>query len=652
MIKKLKPEIIIVILFFIFYTLQVFVNHYFFRSNALDYGYYSQVFWKLAHFAKPSSTVTLSILDNFLQVHPSFTLYVLAPFYWIFQPLFGTYSLLIIQNIFIVIGGYYTFKLVELVSNSRKLGLLAILHYFIIWGHFSAIAFEYIDATVASSLMPTFFYFVYRRRLLWAGLVFLFVIIARENMPIWFIFVSIFIFISNIRERSLVRFSIFILIFSLGYLVFIYSIVIPHYEDPSLPYWGFAYSALGNSIPEALKFVFSHPIEACKLLFVNHSGDPAFDGIKMEFYWVFILTGGLMLILRPAYLLLFIPIIAQKMFNDNHLRWGINVFYSIEVVSILPLSVYLVLSDLSKKIKFSFWLGLIIIVSTMLVTVVKMNTRKAALYVKEKEKIYDPLFYKKPFDVRKINNYLKVIPPVAKVCATQNLVPHMAFRDTISIFPYVRNAEFLLFLDSKNTYPISKLEFMQIKNSYLTNRDWYIYIDDYPLLVLHKPSANIPKRTPIINSSQIEIGCDMETVTQNGELLSKDGKYILSGGQNISDSIAFSGLASLGLTPGSPYGPTLTIDSVKSGTLIQITGWRSKGANVVLAFSSANSAEYYISSDFVVDSTQPHWEKLLLEGQIPSNFDNEDFKVYCQSFDSNAVFVDDLNIKLISGSNK
>ena len=78
---------------------------------------------------------------------------------------------------------------------------------------------------------------------------------------------------------------------------------------------------MGNNIPEVLIFIIKHPFETIKLLFINNSGNHDFDGVKFEFYYAFLLSGGIFLFLKPQFLIMFILLIAQKMLNDSYIRW-------------------------------------------------------------------------------------------------------------------------------------------------------------------------------------------------------------------------------------------------------------------------------------------------------------------------------------------
>ena len=479
----------IILAFGLLYFSISFFNHYYFRTFCYDYGVYNNAFYDYAHFRINRNPVLEPPLENFLQIHLSFTLILLSPFYWLFGWLMGTYTLLFLQVFFILLGGYGVYLLVKLKSNNYWLSILALFHFFIIWGHFSAISADYIDTTVAASVVPLFLYFFEKRKFLYASLCFIFILIAKENMPLWLIFISLTLILIHRKDKKLILISIGYIAFSLFYFLLAFKYLIPLFEDTNRPYWGFAYSALGNNIKESFLFILNHPIKSFLLLFENHSGDPLYDGIKAEFYTVVLLSGGVLVLFRPQYLIMFIPIIAQKMYNDHYLRWGINSFYSIEVVSILTVAIFYVLIEF-KKNSIKYILAIVICLSTLGITYTKLDHRISLWYDsnKSKENFIDSKMYQGNFDVQKVYKNLEAISPDAKVCASENIVPHLAFRSHIHCFPYVREADFIVLLLDHSTYPLTKMEFDKEKNKYLSDKNWIKIIEDYPLLILKKKS--------------------------------------------------------------------------------------------------------------------------------------------------------------------
>ncbi len=477
---------LVIVIFGIIYLAVVVSNHYFFRTFCYDYGVYNNAFYDLAHLHINQNPLFDPPLERFCQVHISFLLNIFSPIlYWTLGLATKTYALLVFQVLMILTGGYFTFRLIEEKTHDYWFSLLGLIHFFFLWGHFSALSADYIDTTIGASLVPVFLYYHVRRKFLLTSIVFVFILITKENFPLWLVFISLTLILLESKDKLVRRINLIYIAVAILYFIMIFKLVIPAIEDPDRPYWGFAYSAVGDSPSQAILFSITHPFETLKLLFINHTGDPTYNGIKMEFYSVFLISGGIVLIANPRYLIMFVPIIAQKMFNDHYLRWGINSFYSIEVVSILSLAVYLTLMKLKNK-KLAILFAILICLSTITITINKLENRKSLFYLPEKERFYDMTMYQSEFNIRKINGALKRIPPDAKVSASERIVPHLAFRSGIYCFPQVGDAEFIVLLFGSGTYPVTKEKFDKEKEKYLQDTSWRTIYDEYPLLILKK----------------------------------------------------------------------------------------------------------------------------------------------------------------------
>src|SRR5690606_25939056 len=132
--------------------------------------------------------------------------------------------------------------------------------------------------------------------------------------------------IQHRKDKKAVLFSVAGIIISLLYFILLFKVFIPSIETDEKQFTLFNYSALGATPGEAFLFALKNPVETIKLFFINHLNDPAFDRVKAEFYIVYLISGGIVLLLRPQYFIWFIPIVAQKMLNDSYIRWGISTY--------------------------------------------------------------------------------------------------------------------------------------------------------------------------------------------------------------------------------------------------------------------------------------------------------------------------------------
>src|SRR6478735_7580207 len=170
-------------------------NHYVFRTYAFDLGLFNNAIYDYAHFRWNDNTVKLyqNILsDHFTLLHIPFSL-----FYWVF----GSYTLLIFQIASILVGavGAYRFHLLKF--GKPLLSFVLLLHFLSMWGIYSALAYDYHDNIIAAMMVPWFFLYFHRQKWTKATLFFLIILISKENMALWAIFLSLGLAIMYFRNK-------------------------------------------------------------------------------------------------------------------------------------------------------------------------------------------------------------------------------------------------------------------------------------------------------------------------------------------------------------------------------------------------------------------------------------------------------------------
>ena len=133
-----RLQLITVIFFAIVYSLLSLVNHYNFRTYAFDLGLQNNALYDYAHLRFNDCMLLQPQLNNFLSVHFELLPVLLAPFSFVF----GTYTLLVFQIIFVLFGGFGVYKYIKEISNSERISFLAQLHFYFFYGIFSALSFD------------------------------------------------------------------------------------------------------------------------------------------------------------------------------------------------------------------------------------------------------------------------------------------------------------------------------------------------------------------------------------------------------------------------------------------------------------------------------------------------------------------------------
>jgi len=474
----------IFVLFAIIYCLISLVNHHQFRTCALDLGMFNQALYYFANFKNAYFTLGIDGIEMpFLGTHFSLIMILFSPFYF----LFGSYTLLIIQIVAILLGGLGIYKYAK--SHFRDdsiIPVLVLVQFFSIWGIFSALSFDFHCSVIGAMLIIWFVYFVEKRMLIQASIILLLVLFSTEIMSIWAFFIITGLIIKNWRvsKNEYLRFEVPAAIFCLLYAVIVIGIIMPSLQGVENNLQFEKYSHFGNSFGDIVKAIIQKPLNAILLFFANTTGYAVYDGIKQELFLMVFVSGGIALLFRPIYLFMLIPIFAQKLLSNDYGLWGINGHYSIEFVPILSLATVDLIQH-SKKHKII--IAVIISLSTIIFTINSINHRVSKWYNKTNSKFYSCDHYDSEFDVEKVSNALMLIPNKAKVSVSSCLSPHLAFREKLYHFPIIKDADYIVLATSKRkSYPLSEEDFV-IKIKELRNSDVYsIIFDDLNILIFKR----------------------------------------------------------------------------------------------------------------------------------------------------------------------
>jgi hypothetical protein len=644
--KKANIPYFVIIFFGLLLFFMGIINHYFFRTVTFDYGNYNFAFRDYSHF-RISPMPTYPNGGNFLQDHFSFTLIYFIPVFWLLNWLTGTYTLIIIQYSLVLIAAWYSFKIIQLRTDNLWLHTGVLAYYFLLLGRYTTFSCDANLAVISACFIPIFIYYFEIKKYQCASIIFILSLFSRENIPIWFIFIFVVLAIQHRKEKKDVLYSMAGIFISVVYFILLFRIFIPAVETEEKQFSLFNYSALGENPGEALSFILENPIETIKLFFINHSGDPAYDGVKAEFYLVYIVSGGFVLLLRPQYFIWFIPIVAQKMLNDSFIRWSISTYYSIEVVTLLPLSVFLVLSTL-KSIKTQNIFAVITCLATLSMTIHKLdavNVKIPWTMNPSKEKVYYKGFYSSPYKLKETHKLLKSIPGDARVSASDHLAPHLSQRESIYLFPDVKDAEYIVFSVYDNYFLLSHMENEKLRNEYLNSAAWKVIAKEFPVFLLKKTEKEMMTNNnfEIFKYDKDTLYCNYEKAdTINHEVYFNDSTKATQI-KKIVYNIRGSGNNCLLLDTQNPFGAFVEFkDAEKTEYIYATVRYLSTAdrANIVV---SCGSRFYYLNGK-PNDEEPDGWKKLELGFWVPKHLDLNNLKVFLWNSGNEPAYFDDFQI--------
>lgn len=618
------------------------LNHYFFKTYTYDYGNYNFAFWDYAHF-RISNIPLLS--SNFLQDHFSLTLMYFIPVYWLFNWLTETYTLILIQSSLVVIAAWYSYKIIVLKTQNIWMGTGVLIFYFVLLGRYTSFTGDVNLAIISACFIPIFLYYFETEKYNTSMVILLLSLFSRENIPLWFIFIFVVLIIEHRKNKKAVLYSVAGILASIIYFVLLFKVFIPAVESPTAKYSLFNYSALGANPGEAISHILKHPFDSVKMFFLNHLGDQAYDGIKAEFYIVYLVSGGLVMILRPQYFIWFIPIVAQKVLNDVPVRWSIASYYSIEVVTLLPISVFMAISSI-KRPKIQIGLIAAVCVSALSMTIYKLdlnNCKAATMMNPRKEKFYDKRFYKIPFNLKEVNKLMSLVPADAKVSASNMFVPHFAQRRNIYYFPSVNDAEYLILSVFDHYYLQSLYENEIERMKYLQDPKWETVGFDFPVFLLKRnenPACDKSGLNMIWSHTDTLHFKTSPTDSTNWQLTFINTRSTVKPDCenqycDLSKSIV--------IEPQGYYDLPVNIDTINTINHIRLSVW-CKDENKSAFIVATACPGFYVANNESDLTNQLGWRRLILSFWLPDNIDVKSFKITLHNSGKAPIYFNNLQI--------
>ncbi|MCF8461928.1 MAG: DUF2079 domain-containing protein [Flavobacteriales bacterium] len=460
------------------------VNHYNFRSYGLDLGIYTHGIYSYSHLQWHIFTLGLEGLEfNHLGNHFSPIVALLSPFYF----LFGSYTLLILQIAAILFGGWGVYLFAKKRLKGWQPELILIL-FFSMWGIYSALAYDWHANVMAAMFAPWFILFYERGDTKKAILMFALVLICKENMAVWMAAIISGLIVRDffLKPKELNwKLGASLLGTSVIYFGIVQMLIMPALNTAGVSDHLGNYSHLGEGPAGVIKTMLTKPRHIFYLLFESLQADELTSMLKSQLHFMVLVSGGLALIYRPHYIIMLAPIYAQKLLSSNPAHWGVYSQYSIEFAPIICLAYVEWLQNLSfEKWKTPLLIGTIATATFFNWHPTRPNTG-----------FYQSEHYQSGLETDAIYEALSLIPDDAIVSASNVIVPHVAGRKKIYLYPVVKDADYLAILThGRDLYPVDSLEFpnrmMELRSDSLNE----IVYDENNLLIIKRNSTSEGKQ--------------------------------------------------------------------------------------------------------------------------------------------------------------
>lgn len=409
-----KTYIILLILnlfFFFFYSYHSLNRHFQYDSHAFDLGIYTQSAYLYSHGLFYNTLKHMNLLGD----HFGPILVLITPLYRIYP---SPVSLLLMQALFVSLASIPIYLVALNLLKNKLLGFLIALSYLTSVGVIAAVNFDFHLATISVLPLSLIVYFWYFKRWKLYWLTLAVSLLFKEDVPIFIFGLGLF---QLLRRQKLLGISA--IIFSATSFIFIKFFLMP------LLWKGAEQSYLSTSI-----LPLTSPIELI-YLFIIRPGiflDQIFNSqVKLGTFFALYKDFAFMPILSPFSWLTVFPYLYLRFTSNYTQLWGTQFHHNVNLEPFLAFSAIFGIKGFNIPHK-----GVIILLLFFLFT---SGLAPNGLIISTLQS--------KPPDLSRfeyINNALKMLPENSAISAQSPIVPHLANREKIYLYPEIYDSEYII----------------------------------------------------------------------------------------------------------------------------------------------------------------------------------------------------------------
>jgi len=308
---------ILIVLSAIIYSFLTITLYNHFQMPGLDFGLANQVIWHYSHWQIPTAS-SLKHLANMWGDHFNPILLLAAPLYWLWS---DPKILLIFDALIVCAGSWMVFRWSQEELKNSLVSLVLAFGYLMFIGVQLALVFPFRGDTLATTFLIFAIWFLWKKRWFWYFLMVILILMSKESFGLYILFLGIFAIVW--RREKLVG-SITAVLGAVWFAVMV-GWLVPHFRHHS--YHIFTYLQLGNSFPEVIKTILLNPFYAIKIFF-----SPA---IKINTMLTLFGAAGFLIFAAPVFLILAIPMLAERFLSADPSFWFLLYHYSITLSPVI-----------------------------------------------------------------------------------------------------------------------------------------------------------------------------------------------------------------------------------------------------------------------------------------------------------------------------
>jgi uncharacterized membrane protein len=420
---------------FVFYfAFYVISRHAAFETAGYDLGVFSQPIWNTSRGRLMEMTAVPGATSRWA-IHFEPVLFLFVPIY-AFWP--SPVMLTVLQVLIVAAGAIPIFWTGRKLLANEWAGVMYAGVFLMYPALQAAVVFDFHGVTLAATFLAFALWALLRERYVAFGVASLLAMSCKEDMPLLVLMMGLYILLIQRQWRV----GIITVVVSITWFAVANFVIIPFYSPVGDSIFVARYSSLGTSMEELILSFFTRPLSALAI---------ALERQKLLYWILLTMPVAFTSFLDPLLLLLSLPSLAINTLSNYSATYTLNRFHYTA-----PIVPFVVVSSISGVARLSRWLGKgdeklhSVWRNRLLIIVIGASVGYHLMTG------YTPLrlgFRWPTPDAHDVlaEQMLDEIPPQASVSAGNSLVPRLANRSHIYIFPKIEEAEYIA-IDTRSSY--------------------------------------------------------------------------------------------------------------------------------------------------------------------------------------------------------
>lgn len=449
----LLSPVLLATLFFILYAAFSLHRHLTFNSSALDLGIYVQASYLYSHWLVPFSTLLQMIVlgDHFGPI-----ILLLSPIYAVFP---SAVTLLVLQALFVSFSSIPIYLIAKDQTKNELLSLMISFAYLSSVGLINAIKFDFHLATISVLPLSLILYAWHFTKWNFYWLAIFLSLLFKEDIPLFIFGLGIFELMERQTRTGLAT------IFVAGASFFLIKFGIMPWLWPGTESYDIGTSILPLTDPSTMVLLaITRPHIFLDQMFNSPVKINTFDTLYRQFAFLSLLSPLSWLTVFPALYLRFSSALSHF--------WILQFHYNANLTPFLTVSAILAINRFKLPQKAVLLLMMFFLIARGLsLDFINFTVR---------------LNFKEGGNFKYISEAIALIPPEKAVSAQSPLVPHLANRQKIYLFPEVDDAEYIVLNTSLHTYPLKFTELQDKIHKLKQSSEWTLVNQEREMLIFKK----------------------------------------------------------------------------------------------------------------------------------------------------------------------